>query len=524
MKIIPNIDRLRATFSLAAIAAMMLLVAGFVAYTATAQPGPQWQVVNSTIPVNQDTRIDVRLVDAGGKPSSQAITVVSSRIDMGPEGMQTMTVPLRPVAASESGTVSFETKLPMAGRWALTFSATVSGDTQPLSGNVILVAGEKRSEAMQHKPFGARRIVSYRAPMGRPDTSPVPKKDAMGMDYVPVYSDEVGGTPGSVRISPEKIQRAGIRTDVVRRMPLVNSVRAVGTIAPDETRQAILTMKFSGFVETLFVSTTGAEVKAGQPLMRVWVEDKDILMKEVDYVAAARGWAGVNAVQAANNLRLFGIPDAAIAEMKRTGIPTRSILINAPLSGTVLEKPAVNGMHFASGDVLFKTADLSTVWVLAQVSERDLAGLHVGQTAKIAFRDDPTKSLEGQIAFISPQIDMATRTAQVRIVIPNPDGRIRANEYADITIAAPVSTGPVLAIPDTAIIDSGTRQVAFVAKPDGVFEARNLVIGARSGGYDEVRSGLSEGERIVISGNFLIDAESNLQTAIATLHQPANPQ
>jgi Cu(I)/Ag(I) efflux system membrane fusion protein len=171
-------------------------------------------------------------------------------------------------------------------------------------------------------------------------------------------------------------------------------------------------------------------------------------------------------------------------------------------------------MHFSAGDTLFKTADLSNVWVLAQVSERDLPGLRPGLAAKISFRDDPGASFDGKVSFIYPVINADTRTVQVRIIVANPDGQLRIGQYADVNIQVPVSGGTVLAIPNSAIIDDGSRQIAFAALPGGLFQPRRLVLGARVGGYDEVRSGLSEGDRIVTSGNFLIDAESNLQTAM----------
>jgi membrane fusion protein, copper/silver efflux system len=511
------------TLGFAAIGALLLVAAGLAAYVAYAQAGLKWQTAAVNVPIGEDVRIDVNLIDGNDNPVSKTITVTSSRIDMGPDGMPTMTAPLRAAGSVQPGTVSFLTKLPSAGRWSLTLTANVAGGAQAITGSVIIVAGKKHSDVTHYKSGEPRKILYYRAPMGT-DTSAIPKKDEMGMDYAPVYADEVSGQPGIMRINPEKIQRAGVQTDIVKRIALISRVQAVGTVTPDESRLAILTTKFSGFVETLFVSTTGSEVKAGQPLMSVWIEDKDILTKEVDYVFAAHSGVGINATQAADNLRLFGIPDAAIAEMKRTGRLTRSLVINASISGTVLEKPAISGMHFVAGDMLFKTADLTNVWVLAQASERDLVGIHEGQTAKIAFRDDPNKSFEGRVSFVYPQIEAATRTAQVRIIVANPDGRIRIGQYADVTIEAPISNGPVIAIPDSAVIDSGTRQVAFVAKPGGIFEPRNLVLGVRSGGYDEVRSGLSEGERVVVSGNFLIDAESNLQTALGTFQSPANPQ
>ncbi len=367
------------------------------------------------------------------------------------------------------------------------------------------------------QPDGTRRILYYRNAMQPTDTSPVSKKDSMGMDYVPVYSDEVAKAPGTFQLSTEKIQRAGVRTDTVIRMALVNSVRATGTVAADESKQAILNARFDGFVEKLFVSTTGAHVRAGQPLARVWIQSSEVLVKEADFIGSLASHADEQAKLAESILRQYGVPSSALDEMRRTGATTRSIPIVAPLSGTVMEKPAVEGMHFAAGDTLFKTADLSTVWVMAQVSERDLAGLVPGQTAKITFRDNPGESFEGKVAFIYPDVNSDTRTTQVRIIVANSDGHLRIGQYADVSIDVPVSTGPVLAVPESAVIDDGSHQMAFVSLPGGVFQARKVALGARANGFDEIRSGLNEGDRIVTSGNFLIDAESNLQTAVQTM-------
>ncbi len=375
---------------------------------------------------------------------------------------------------------------------------------------------------------GPRRILYYRNPMVPTETSQAPKKDAMGMDYVPVYSDEVSTTPGTIRLTTEKIQLAGVRTGLVEPMTLVDNVHATGTLAIDESKQALLTTKFDGFVEKLFVSTTGTQVRAGQPVARVWIQTPDVvtqmgpdvITREIDYIVALQGKSQVAIDQAARNLRNYGIPESTIAEIQRTGRATRSITLYAPLNGTILQKPAIEGMRFSAGDPLFKISDLSTVWILAQVSERDVAGLKPGQDANITFRDNPGASFNGKVSFIYPEIDPDTRTAQVRIVVANPDALLRIGQYADVNIKASVSNHPVLAIADSAVIDDGTRQIAFVSLPGGVFQPRTLTLGVRTGGYDEVRSGLSEGDRIVVSGNFLIDAESNLETALQTFSRP----
>lgn len=480
---------------------------------------PRWEAVETEIPVGKGVRIAVKLVDSGGSPIAGAISVASARLDMGPDGMAGMTAPLKPLAGTADGTLAFETDLVMAGRWALTLTATVGGFAHPISSTVVFTAVEKRAGvAAGESANNSRRIAYYRNPMGFPDVSPVPKKDAMGMDYIAVYEDEVAGETGTVRIAPGKVQRAGVRTAVVARHSLVRDIRAVGTVVPDESRLSALTAKFDGFIEELFVPVTGVRVRAGDPLARVWIESTEILRKQSDYLVALRGSGAQSrdARSAEGNLRLFGIPDQVIQRLRATREPVRSVILTAASGGTVLEKPALNGMRFAAGDPLFRIADLSIVWVMAEVSERDLGALRLDQIARITLRAYPGEMFEGRVAFIYPEFNMVARTATVRIEVSNGEGRLRLGQYADVTIAATISETPVVAIPESSIIDSGTRRVVFVDKGDGVFEPRDLVIGDRGGGYVEIREGVAEGERIVVAGNFLIDAESNLRAALAS--------
>ena len=484
--------------------------------------GPRWEAVSAEVMAGQNVRLTLRLVDANSNAITSPITVTSTRIDMGPDGMATMQAPLRLVPPPEPGTLAFDTDLAMAGRWALTITATVEGYPEPVTGTVIFTAARQRTDATPAAPAGERQILYYRNPMGLPDISPVPRKDAMGMDYIPVYTDEMSGPAGTVALSTEKIQRAGVRTETAERREVVRTIRAAGTIMPDESRLAAATVKFEGFVEELFVPTTGASVRAGQPLLRVWIESKEILDRQVDYALALRGTG--NLADAERNLRIFDIPEQVMAQIRETSRPVRSVILTAPLSGTVLEKPAVVGMRFAAGDVLFKTADLSTVWILADISERDLALLRAGQAANASLAAFPGEQFEGRVDFIYPELDMTTRTARVRVVVSNRDLRLKAGQYADVIIEAPLAGGAVLAVPDSAVIDSGSRQVVFVARGGGVFEPRDVTLGYRGEGYVEIREGLSEGERIVVAGNFLIDAESNLRAALMAFAPPGTPQ
>ncbi len=380
------------------------------------------------------------------------------------------------------------------------------------------------STAPDHK-----KIVYYRNPMGLPDTSPVPKKDSMGMDYIAVHEGE--DESGVVTVSPARLQMLGVRTVPVemRGMP-GRSIRATGNVQPAENSLVIVNTKFDGFVEKLFVSTTGSQVRIGQPLAQVWIQTPDvttrmgpdIVTREVDYIVALQQHDEIAMTRALQNLRNYGIPDSAIAEIRRTGSATRSITVTAPLSGTVIEKPAIGGMRFNTGDPLFKIADLSKVWVMADVAEQDLGAIRPGQSAQVSFVAYQGRSFDGKVDFIYPSLMANTRTGRVRIVLPNKEGLLRESMYATVAIEAGATAGQALSVPDSAIIDSGRAQVVLIAKGPGQFEPRPVHIGARGDGRVQILSGLKHGEQVVAGANFLIDAESNLRAALRTFAADKN--
>jgi membrane fusion protein, copper/silver efflux system len=483
-----------------------------------AEAGTLLQLLNHNVTSGVVSQLRVQLLDDSGKPASGAIVVKSLRADMGPDNMKDMTAPAKALSSTGQGVVVVETNLYAPGRWAVTLSGTVGG--KPFSGSLVVTVTVKKTEAALPPPVAARKILYYRNPMGLADTSPTPRKDAMGMSYIPVYADEVSRTPGAIHLTVEKMQRAGVRLDTVKRMPLARTIRATALVAADENRQGVLTARFSGFVEKLYVSQTGDVVRSGQPLMRVWVQGTDVLAREADYIGALESKSEVYAAQAAAMLRQYGVSASDLAAMAKSSKPTRIVTLLAPMSGTVMEKPAVAGMRFSAGDTLFRTIDVSHLWVLAEVGERDLALVKAGQSAMVTFRDDPDMKFFGKVLLVYPELDGVTRTAKVRIAVANAAGALRIGQYADVRIEAPVGNAPVLTIPASAVIDDGTRTVVFVSKPGGLFEPRALKLGFRSSDVVEVRAGLQEGENIVVSGNFLIDAESNLQTALQSF-QPA---
>jgi len=381
-------------------------------------------------------------------------------------------------------------------------------------------------------PAGERKILYYRNPMGLPDTSPVPKKDSMGMDYIPVYADEGGAAvSGTVAISPERIQMLGVRTEAVTRRSMAHTVRAVGAVAADERRIGVVNPKFEGWIEKLLVNTTGQAVRRGEALVEVY--SPDLVLAQREYLIArsasaemahadpmARDNARAIADAALARLKNWDISADQLARLQRTGIATRTLTLRAPIAGVVMDKQALEGLHFAAGDMLYRIADLSTVWLLAEVYEQDLAQIRPGDAASITVQAYPGRVFEGRVAFVYPTVNAQTRTAKVRIEVPNPELLLKTDMYATVEIAAPADSTPTLAVPDSAVLDTGTRQTVLIDRGEGRYEPRAVKLGAPAGGYATVLDGVREGEKVVTGANFLIDAESNLRAALQAFTAP----
>lgn len=245
----------------------------------------------------------------------------------------------------------------------------------------------------------------------------------------------------------------------------------------------------------------------------------DVITREIDYVLALQEKNPVRIAQAADVLRQYGIPESTLAEIRKTGHATREIILTAPRSGVILEKQAIEGMRINTGDPLFKIGDLSSVWLIADVQEQDLGDVEVGAPVHASFVAFPGQVFTGKVDFIYPTLTAGTRKGRVRIVLPNRDGRLRESMYATVAIEVPAAAGKeMLAVPDSAVIDSGTQQVVLVAKGGGRFEPRTVRIGAQGDGYTQILSGIKAGEKVVVGANFLIDAESNLRAALASFN------
>ena len=368
-------------------------------------------------------------------------------------------------------------------------------------------ATESRSAAAKTE----RKIKYYRNPMGLPDTSPVPKKDSMGMNYIAVYEGEETDD-GSVKLSPGKIQRTGAKSEPVVRRAIRTVIRAPGTVQLDERRVSVVALRFEGFVESVANVTTGDHVHKGQPLMNVY--SPALSSAAAEYLSALNaGATGKELKGARRRLENLATPEPAIKELERRRDISLSVPWLAPQDGEILERNAVNGMRAAPGDVLFRIADHQLVWVLLDVAERDLAQVAIGSKVTIRPRALPGRTFTGAVALIYPHLNAQTRTARIRIEVPNPDELLRPEMYVD----AEIETGtpaPVLVVPESAVLDNGTRRTVLVDKGEGRFEPREVKVGRGGGGYVEVTQGLSEGEAVVTAANFLIDAESNLKAAL----------
>ena len=372
------------------------------------------------------------------------------------------------------------------------------------------------------------KILYYRNPMGLPDTSPVPKKDPMGMDYVPVYEgDEDGGS--TLKVGIDKVQKLGVRTEPAVLRQLTRPIRAVGTVQVDERQLHVVSPKFEGYIERLNVNQTGQKVARGQSLMEIY--SHDLVLAQQEYVVALQGARSLEnaspeardsarslAEGALSRLRNWDIGAGQIERLRSGGQPSRTLPLASPVSGVVLEKKAIQGMRFMPGEPLFQIADLTNVWVIADVFEQDLAQVDVGQKAEVSFNALPGMTFTGKVTFVYPTVTPETRTAKVRIELPNHEGHLRPSLYGTVQLAAPVAKGPVVAVPDSAVLDTGARQAVLVERGEGLYEPREIKAGTRADGYVEVMDGLKEGEKVVVRANFLIDAESNLKAALQGFH------
>ena len=362
----------------------------------------------------------------------------------------------------------------------------------------------------------------------QPEGRPQPALKSMGHIKTDKREAMAPGTRGDMgqaaaRIAPGRQQLIGVKTAEVTRQPLETVIRAVGRVDYDEQRVAHVNLRISGWVEDLFVDYTGQQVRKGQPLFAVY--SPDLVAAQDEYLLALRAQEQVQAsplpevreqaaqmVQAAHDrLRLWTITDQQITDLAQRGKAQTSLTIFSPIAGYVIDKQVFKGMFVAPETTVYVIADLSAIWVHAEIYEYEVPFVRVGQHAALTLDAYPGERFQGQVRYIYPYLNKEARTVKVRLELSNPTLRLKPDMYGTVQIR--VSRGSRLAVPDQAVLDSGIRKIVFVAKGKGVFEPRQVTLGPKVGPYYEVIEGLAEGERIVTSGTFLLDSESKLMAA-----------
>ncbi len=345
------------------------------------------------------------------------------------------------------------------------------------------------------------------AACGRTQGKPDSMSAMPGMKGLPV-SDA-----GSVRLTADQIRRFGVTFGAVERRPLAAEVRTVGTVMTDEARQSQIVPKVGGYVERLYVNETGQRVRRGELLVAMY--SPDVVAAEGELLVAARLGDSSLVDAGKRRLRAWDVSDEQIASVLRTGTVERTVTFVAPVSGVVLEKKVVQGQAIQSGDMLLSVADLSEVWVNAEVREVDAASARVGARATIELTAYPGRTLSGRVGFVYPTVQGNSRSIVARVVVPNPNGALKPGMYATIALMAPGRSA--LTVPASAILNTGDRSIVFVDRGGGALKPRDVVVGRTAGELAEILSGVEPGQRVVTSAQYLLDSESNLADVIKSM-------
>lgn len=332
--------------------------------------------------------------------------------------------------------------------------------------------------------------------------------------------------PGLVPIDvdAEGLRLAGVRTQAAVAGKIARTIRAVGVVRADETRVRHVHTKISGWIERLFVSSTGEPVTAGRPILSIY--SQELLAAQYEYLQAKktagtmqssdlgvlREGADDLSSAARRRLELLDVPKSLIAALDRGGEPSRTVTVTSPVGGVVTNKNAFEGQQVEPGMELFTVTDLSRIWIEADLFESEASLVHVGQEGRISFPNDPGAGLTGRIKYVYPYLNAETRTLRVRFAFPNPGSKLKLDSYANVEL--PVETDQGAIIEDSAILDTGLRQIVFVNTTGGHFEPRQVKVGIRSEGRAQILSGVTPGERVAVKANFLLDSESRLRAAL----------
>lgn len=378
---------------------------------------------------------------------------------------------------------------------------------------------------------GTRRIKHWVSSMDPTYIRDAPGKDNMGMDLVPVY--DTGGEPNQILIDPVTIQNMGVRLAPVERRSLSRTIRTVGLVAYDEPRQYSVNSKVEGWVEKLHVNATGQPVRQGQPLLEIY--SPDLVAAQQEYLLALANSkrlaanpypeiaAGAGRLLEAARTRLsyWDIDEPQIAALTETGRIRKSMTLYSPNGGVVTMKKVVEGMRVMAGEELLQIADLSRVWVIADLYEHDLPLVRVGQSATVEIPSAPDRKLQGRITYIYPSVENESRTVKARIEFANPGLELKPEMYANVVIAT-AAQGDALVVPGGAVLRSGKGATVFVALGEGRFEPRVVQTGmSDEAGNLQILSGLKEGEKVVTSAQFLLDSESRLQEVLRKMTAPS---
>lgn len=316
-----------------------------------------------------------------------------------------------------------------------------------------------------------------------------------------------------IEVDPARQQLIGLARGVVDHGTLGGSLRTNARVAVDETQVRRISLRVPGYVEKLFVDFVGKPVRKGQPLFTLF--SPEVFAAEQEWLVAQRTGAPALAQSARRKLELWGVPESELSRLERENTASQTVTFTSPLSGVVTKKEVLEGARLEAGAMPFEVSDLSTVWVLADVYETDLRFVGVGQSAKLTVPSLPGREFTGAVRFVDPMLDGASRTAKVRVSFSNADGALKPESFGELVIARQERT--VLRVPVDGLIRGGTRDVAFVARADGHFEPREVVLGEVTREFAEVLSGLEAGESVVTRANFLIESESRLRASVARL-------
>ncbi|HEV2150082.1 MAG TPA: efflux RND transporter periplasmic adaptor subunit [Longimicrobiaceae bacterium] len=369
--------------------------------------------------------------------------------------------------------------------------------------------------------FGDRSDAKAEERTGKGEMAGMAGMEGMDMGGMNMSMD------GSVHLTADQIRQFGITFGFVEERTLGNEIRTVGIVNFDETRLAQVAPKFSGFVERLYVDFTGKPVRAGQPLVEIYSPELVAAQEEVLLAArldASLGESSVPGVSAGRSnlaeaairrLRLWDISDAQIRQILRTGKVRRTLTLHAPVSGVVIEKPVVRGQAVQAGQSLYTIADLSNVWVEAELRERDAGNVREGSQATVELGSFPGRPLRGTVEYIYPTLESEARTLKARIAIPNPEGRIKPGMYATVRISSPSRTA--LTVPTSAVVHTGERAVVFVDMGRGKIMPHEVEVGRIAGDQTEILAGVEPGQRVVTSAQYILDSESNMAEVMKSM-------